>query len=102
MSTFGPIYPTEAGSLPPIASRAVPRLPLGRQARNCNRRFEAVGFHLKYAAALLARGNLRPAAVEARLLLLPDPSPFNGTLLLASYPHFFELKRSRNEKPDFS
>lgn len=27
---------------------------------------------------------------------------FDGTLLLASYPHFFELKRSRNEKPDFS
>ncbi|MBV8539320.1 MAG: disulfide bond formation protein DsbA [Pseudonocardiales bacterium] len=27
---------------------------------------------------------------------------FDGTLLLATYPHFFELKRSRNEKPDFS
>jgi 2-hydroxychromene-2-carboxylate isomerase len=27
---------------------------------------------------------------------------FDGTLSLASYPHFFELKRSRNEKPDFS
>jgi 2-hydroxychromene-2-carboxylate isomerase len=26
---------------------------------------------------------------------------FDGTLSLASYPHFFELKRSRNEKPDF-
>jgi 2-hydroxychromene-2-carboxylate isomerase len=27
---------------------------------------------------------------------------FDGTLLLTGYPHFFELKRTRNEKPDFS
>ncbi|HKR49296.1 MAG TPA: disulfide bond formation protein DsbA [Pseudonocardiaceae bacterium] len=26
---------------------------------------------------------------------------FDGALLLAGFPHFFELKRTRNEKPDF-
>lgn len=27
---------------------------------------------------------------------------FDAVMTLASYPHFFELKRTRNEKPDFS
>lgn len=47
-------------------------------------RFEDVGFHLKYAEALFARGLLREAAVEARLLLKQDPYHFNGSLLLAN------------------
>jgi serine/threonine-protein kinase len=47
-------------------------------------RFEDVGFHLKYAEALLARGRAREVAVEAKLLLLQDPYNFNGNLLLAN------------------
>src|SRR5262249_45502085 len=47
-------------------------------------RFEDVGFHLKYAEALFARGQVKEAAVEARLLLHQDPYNFNGNLLLAN------------------
>ena len=46
-------------------------------------RYEDVGFHLKYAEALAARGDDRAAAVEARLLLVQDPYHFAGNLLLA-------------------
>jgi hypothetical protein len=46
-------------------------------------RYEDVGFHLKYAEALAARGYERAAAVEARLLLVQDPYHFAGNLLLA-------------------
>jgi hypothetical protein len=46
-------------------------------------RYEDVGFHLKYAESLAARGDDRAAAVEARLLLLQDPYHFGGNLLLA-------------------
>ena len=46
-------------------------------------RYEDVGFHLKYAEALAARGKDRRAAVEARLLLVQDPYNFAGNLLLA-------------------
>jgi DNA-binding SARP family transcriptional activator len=47
-------------------------------------RFEDVGFHLKYAEALLARGRVKEVAVEAKLLLEQDPYNFNGNLLLAN------------------
>jgi len=47
-------------------------------------RFEDVGLHLKYAEALFARGRVKEAAVEARILLLQDPYHFSGNLLLAN------------------
>jgi serine/threonine-protein kinase len=47
-------------------------------------RIEDVGFHLRYAEMLFARGDHRAAAVEARLLLVQDPYHFNGNLLLAN------------------
>jgi hypothetical protein len=47
-------------------------------------RIEDVGFHLKYAELLFARGDHRAASVEARLLLVQDPYHFNGNLLLAN------------------
>ena len=51
--------------------------------RELEYRYEDVGFHLKYAEALAARGDDRAAAVEARVLLLQDPYHFAGNLLLA-------------------
>ena len=51
--------------------------------RELEYRYEDVGFHLKYAEALAARGDDRAAAVEARLLLVQDPYHFGGNLLLA-------------------
>ena len=51
--------------------------------RELDFRYEDVGFHLKYAEALAARGDDRAAAVEARLLLAQDPYHFDGNLLLA-------------------
>jgi hypothetical protein len=51
--------------------------------RELDFRYEDVGFHLKYAEALAARGDDRAAAVEARLLLVQDPYHFDGNLLLA-------------------
>jgi hypothetical protein len=47
-------------------------------------RFADVGFHLKYAEALVARGRHADAAVEARLIVVQDPYNFNGNLLLAN------------------
>ena len=47
-------------------------------------RVEDVGFHLRYAELLYARGDYRGAAVETRLLLVQDPYHFNGNLLLAN------------------
>lgn len=46
-------------------------------------RYEDVGFHLRYAEALAARGDDRAAAIEARLLLIQDPYHFTANLLLA-------------------
>jgi serine/threonine-protein kinase len=47
-------------------------------------RFEDVGLHLKYAEALFARGRVKEAAVEARVLLRQDPYHFSANLLLAN------------------
>lgn len=47
-------------------------------------RFADVGFHLKYAEALVSRGRVADAAVEARLALEQDSYNFNGNLLLAN------------------
>jgi hypothetical protein len=47
-------------------------------------RFEDVGFHLRYAEMLYARGDHRQAAVEARLITVQDPYHFNANLLLAN------------------
>jgi len=57
--------------------------------RSLDTRFEDVGFHLKYAEALYARGRVKESAVEARLLLRQDPYHFNGNLLLANA--YFQL-----------
>jgi serine/threonine-protein kinase len=54
-------------------------------------RFEDVGLHLKYAEALFARGRVKEAAVEARLLLDQDPYHFNANLLLANAYHTLGL-----------
>jgi tRNA A-37 threonylcarbamoyl transferase component Bud32 len=54
-------------------------------------RFEDVGLHLKYAETLFARGRVKEAAVEARLLLDQDAYHFNGNLLLANAYHALGL-----------
>lgn len=52
--------------------------------RSLDFRFADVGFHLKYAEALAARGRHADAAVEARLMLEQDPYNFSANLLLAN------------------
>jgi hypothetical protein len=47
-------------------------------------RLEDVGFHLRYAELLYARGYHRAAAVEARLITVQDPYHFDANLLLAN------------------
>jgi len=47
-------------------------------------RFEDVGFHLRYAELLYARGDTPAAAVEARLITVQDPYHFDANLLLAN------------------
>jgi hypothetical protein len=47
-------------------------------------RTEDVGFHLRYAELLFARGDYAAAAVEAQLVLDQDQYHFNGNLLLAN------------------
>jgi hypothetical protein len=47
-------------------------------------RFEDVGFHLRYAELLYARGDTRGAAVEAQLITVQDPYHFDANLLLAN------------------
>jgi hypothetical protein len=56
---------------------------LARIRAELDYRYEDVGFHLKYAEALAARGDDRAVAIEARLLLVQDPYNFTGNLLLA-------------------
>jgi hypothetical protein len=46
---------------------------------------------LKYAETLFARGRVKEAAVEARLLLDQDAYHFNGNLLLANAYHALGL-----------
>jgi len=54
-------------------------------------RFEDVGFHLRYAELLYARGDCRAAAVEARLITVQDPYHFDANLLLANSYHALGL-----------